>query len=118
MLNVFFSSASRKAWAGGVLTALLSPLVTVLSSSDVTWRTALYAILSGIVSAIGVYAVTNEPPGPISAVDVAEAEGDHLADQPLPPVPPVPPPVVHPHTTAMGKVKPPSRRPPGGSAAR
>lgn len=82
MLNVFFSTASRKAWAGGVLTTLLSPLVTLVNSGPegFTWKALAFALVSGVLSAAGVYAVTNKPPGEITEVDLAEAEGDVLAE--------------------------------------
>lgn len=80
-MKVLFSSASTKAWVSGVVTAVLTPLVTLFSSEDIiTWRALVLALLTGIVSGAAVYAATNKPPGAITEEDLAEAEGDEIAE--------------------------------------
>lgn len=85
MLGVFFSSASRKAWVSGVIAALLTPLLELLrANGQITWRTALIAVITGVVSAVAVYATTNTPPGPVTSVDVQEAKAEEQAVPPFP----------------------------------
>jgi hypothetical protein len=61
-LELFFSTASRKAWIGGFLSALLTPLLTLLTGEDiVSLRTLVVAVLSGILGAAGTYATNNDP---------------------------------------------------------
>lgn len=63
MIATFFSSESRKAWVAGVVVALLNPLYTLLSADgELSWRSVLVALLSGVIAAVSVFATSNESP--------------------------------------------------------
>lgn len=60
MITTFLSTQSRKAWIAGALSALLTPLLNLLSGSDVlTVRTLVVAIISGLIAAAAVWVTDN-----------------------------------------------------------
>lgn len=67
MIKQFFSRESAKAWVGGVLAALLTPVFQLLTSdADLSVRTVLVALVSGVLAAVAIYSTTNgstDPPG-------------------------------------------------------
>lgn len=78
MISLFFSVAARKAWVSGIVAALLTPVLELLESSgEITPRTVLVSVLSGVISAAIVFATTNTPPGPVTEDDLP---GEHAAD--------------------------------------
>lgn len=69
MITSFLSNASRKAWVAGILSALLTPVLELLSGNAViTLRALVIAIITGVLTAVAVWATENQPPAATPAV--------------------------------------------------
>lgn len=98
MTTSFLSTQSRKAWVAGVVAALVQPVLTLLSGTDVlTIRTLVVAILSGVIAAVAVWVTDNAdsavasttPPGagattPATGTQTADEGGTDFAGQTVP----------------------------------
>lgn len=77
MITSLLSTKSRKAWIAGLLSALLTPVLNLLSGSgEITLRALVIAILTGVLTAVAVWATANEDDPaatPVVAVPVVPA---------------------------------------------
>lgn len=77
-LSTFFSKQSRKAWIAGIVATALTPIVQLLDTTTaLSLRTIVYALLSGALAAVAVYATTDarnsaDLPGEKAAVQTAD----------------------------------------------
>lgn len=61
MIETFFSTQSRKAWIGGVVAAGLTPILQLVAEGGhLSIGTAVAAVATGALTALGVFQVTNE----------------------------------------------------------
>lgn len=83
-MTTFFTHQSHKAWVAGVLTALLTPTMELLTGTNVlTIRSLVIAVLSGILGAVAVWATDNAEPPPPAPAATGTATGTQTAASPV-----------------------------------